>query len=163
MEFALQQPCQSRRDLHVYLASPAGGRHPCSLDEPASGSVAAKQAQTDAGGATGCERCALGSGSQAGPACGSRRGAVPCSGSGGRGRGVPLLLCDRSNGGTRCLGDWNMVNQPVRDLNWRICVLWKIQAHPRPLVNNGSGPFHCPERRSFHLTNGFAFNCSRHQ
>ena len=39
----------------------------------------------------------------------------------------------------------------------------KIQAHPRPLVNNGSGPFHCPERRSFHLTNGFAFNCSRHQ
>ena len=32
----------------------------------------------------------------------------------------------------------------------------KIQAHPRPLVNNGSGPFHCPERRSFHLTNGFA-------
>ena len=39
----------------------------------------------------------------------------------------------------------------------------KIQAYPRPLVNNGSGPFHCPERRSFHLTNGFAFNCSRHQ
>ena len=39
----------------------------------------------------------------------------------------------------------------------------KIQAHPRPLINNGSGPFHCPERRSFHLTNGFAFNCSGHQ
>src|SRR5574340_52988 len=39
----------------------------------------------------------------------------------------------------------------------------KIQAHPRPLVNNGSGPFHCPERRFFHLTNGFAFNCSGHQ
>ena len=39
----------------------------------------------------------------------------------------------------------------------------KIQAHPRPLVNNGSGPSHCPEKRSFHLNNGFAFNCSRHQ
>ena len=39
----------------------------------------------------------------------------------------------------------------------------KMQAYPRPLVNNGSGPFHCPERRSFHLTNGFAFNCSGHQ
>ena len=33
----------------------------------------------------------------------------------------------------------------------------EIQAHPRPLVNNGSGPFHCPESRSFHLTNGFVF------
>ena len=39
----------------------------------------------------------------------------------------------------------------------------KTQAYPRPLVNNGSGPFHCLERRSFHLTNGFAFNCSGHQ
>ena len=39
----------------------------------------------------------------------------------------------------------------------------KIQAYPRPLVNNGSGPFHCPERRSLHLTNGFAFNCSGNQ
>ena len=39
----------------------------------------------------------------------------------------------------------------------------KTQAYPRPLVNNESGPFHCPERRSFHLTNGFAFNCSGHQ
>ena len=39
----------------------------------------------------------------------------------------------------------------------------KIQAYPRPLVNNGSGPFHCPERRSLHFTNGSAFNCSGHQ
>ena len=37
----------------------------------------------------------------------------------------------------------------------------KIQAHPRPLVNNGSGPFHCPERRSFHFTNGFVSCCFR--
>ena len=155
----LQQPCQSRGDLHIYLASTAGGRRPCSLTEPASGSAAAKQAQTDPGGATGCQRCALGPGSQAGPGRSSRHAAFSCGG-GSRGRGVPLLLCDRSNGGTRCLGDWNMVNQPVRDLNWRICVLWKIQAHPRPLVNNGSGPFHCLERRSFHFTNGFVSCCS---
>ena len=39
----------------------------------------------------------------------------------------------------------------------------KMQAYPRPLVSNGSGPFHCPERRFFHLTNGFAFNSSGHQ
>ena len=39
----------------------------------------------------------------------------------------------------------------------------KIQAYPWPLVNNGSGPFHCPERRSLHFTSGFAFDCSRHQ
>ena len=39
----------------------------------------------------------------------------------------------------------------------------KIQAYPRPLLNNGSGPFHSPERRSLHFTNGFAFNCSGHQ
>lgn len=39
----------------------------------------------------------------------------------------------------------------------------KTQAYPRPLVNKGSGPFHCPERRSLHFTNGFAFNCSGHQ
>ena len=30
----------------------------------------------------------------------------------------------------------------------------KIQAHPRPLVNNGSGHLHCLERKSFHFTNG---------
>ena len=30
------------------------------------------------------------------------------------------------------------------------------QAYPRPLVNNGSGPLHCPERRFFHF-NGFYF------
>ena len=63
-------------------------------------------------------------GSQAGPSHGSRPMAVPC-GSGGRGRGVPLLFCDRSNGGAGCLGDCNMVNHPIQDLNWRICVLWK--------------------------------------
>ena len=39
----------------------------------------------------------------------------------------------------------------------------KIQAYTRPLVNNGSGPFHCLERRSLHFTNGSAFNCSGHQ
>ena len=39
----------------------------------------------------------------------------------------------------------------------------KIQAYPRLLVNNGSGPFHCVERRSFHFTNGFALNCSGQQ
>ena len=39
----------------------------------------------------------------------------------------------------------------------------KIQAYPRLLVNNGSGPFHCPERRSLHFTNAFAFDCSGHQ
>ena len=36
----------------------------------------------------------------------------------------------------------------------------KIQAHPWPLVSNGSGPFHCPERRSFYLTRGFVLCCS---
>ena len=36
----------------------------------------------------------------------------------------------------------------------------KIQAHPRPLVSNGSGPLHCPERRFFHLTRGFVLCCS---
>ena len=157
----LQQPHQSRWDLDVYLASPSSGLCPHSLAEPAWGSAAAKQAQTDAGGAIGCERCVLVPSSQAGPACSSRHAAVLCGGGGGgRGRGVPLLLCDQSNGGTRCLGDCNMVNQPIRDLNWRICILWKIQAHPRPLVNNGSGPFHCLERRSFHFTNGFVSCCS---
>ena len=55
----MQQPCQSRQDLDVYLASPTGGRCPCSLAELALGSAAAKQAQTDPGGATGCQRCAL--------------------------------------------------------------------------------------------------------
>ena len=71
MEFALQQPRQSRPDLDVYLASPSGVRRPRSLAEPASGSAAAKRVQTDAGGATGCECCTLGPGSQAGPARGS--------------------------------------------------------------------------------------------
>ena len=36
-------------------------------------------------------------------------------------------------------------------------------AYPRQLVNNGSGPFHCPGSRSLHFTSGFAFDCSRHQ
>lgn len=35
----------------------------------------------------------------------------------------------------------------------RLSTLGKIQTYPRPLVNNGSGPFHYPER-SFHLTKG---------
>ena len=116
----------------------------------------------DTGGATGCERCVLGTSSQAGSARGSRLAAVPC-GSGGRGRGVPLLFCDRSNGGTGCLGNCNVVNQPVQDLSLsrESASCGKIQAHPRPLVNNGPGPFHCPERRSFHFTNGFVSCCSR--
>ena len=33
----------------------------------------------------------------------------------------------------------------------------KIQARLRLLVNNGSGPFHCLEKRSFHFTKGFVF------
>ena len=60
LEFALQQPRQSRRDLDVYLASASCRRRPRSLAEPASGSAAANRAQTDAGGAICCERCALG-------------------------------------------------------------------------------------------------------
>ena len=39
----------------------------------------------------------------------------------------------------------------------------KIQAPPQLPVNNGSGPFHCPESRSLHFTSGFAFDCSGHQ
>ena len=39
----------------------------------------------------------------------------------------------------------------------------KIEAYLRQLVNNGSGPFHCPEMRSLHFTSGFAFDCSGHQ
>ena len=54
------------------------GAAPHSLAEPASGSAVAKRAQTDAGGTTCCERCALGPGSQAGPAGGSPRTAVLC-------------------------------------------------------------------------------------
>ena len=36
----------------------------------------------------------------------------------------------------------------------------KIQAHPWPLVSNGSGSLHCSERRFFHLTRGFVLCCS---
>ena len=39
----------------------------------------------------------------------------------------------------------------------------KTQAYPRLLVNTGSGPFHCLERRSFNFTSGFAFCCSEHR
>ena len=36
----------------------------------------------------------------------------------------------------------------------------KTQAHSRPLVSNGAGRFHCPERRSFYLTRVFVLCCS---
>ena len=36
----------------------------------------------------------------------------------------------------------------------------KIQACPRPLLSNGSGPLRCAERRFFHLTRGFVLCCS---
>ena len=129
--------CQSRRDLNVHLASPACG-----------------QASADSSGATSCERRALGPGSQAGPTHGSQHTAVLSGGGGGgRGRGVPFEAIGE-------LDAWGTAT-------WRICLsgiqsgesvsCGKLQAHPRPLVNNGSGPFHCPERRSFHFTNSFAF------
>lgn len=38
-------------------------------------------------------------------------------------RGGPFLFCGRGKEGTRCLGGCDMVNQSVRDPNWRICVL----------------------------------------
>ena len=40
-----------------------------------------------------------------------------------------FVFCGHSGGGTRCLGDCNMTNQPVRDPNWRICVLWEKYKH----------------------------------
>ena len=158
----LQQPCQSRQDLDCLFCLPCQ-RAPLLLPCWTGLQLSGGQASAD--------RCwwgyklqvlCTGPSSQAGPARGFRRTAVPNS-SNSRGRGVPLLFCDRSNGGTGCLGNCNVVNQPVQDLSLsrESASCGKIQAHPRPLVNNGPGPFHCPERRSFHFTNGFVSCCSR--
>ena len=87
------------------------------------------------------------------------------------------LFCAAAAGAEECPSSFVMEAMGEPDVwgtaTWRISLsriqigesasCGKIQAHPQLLVNNGSGPFHCPERRSFHLTNGFAFSCSGHQ
>lgn len=82
---------------------------------------------------------ALGPGSQAGPAHGSWCAGVPCSG-GGRGRGVPF----------EAMGDPDAWGSKLANLR-------PVGKYKHTLDRYGSGPFHCPERRSFHFTNGFAF------
>ena len=85
-------------------------------------------------------------------------------GSGGKGRGVSFFFCGRSNGGAGCLGDCDMASQcriSLSGIQIGDSAPWgKIQAHPGPLVSNGSGPLHCPERRVFHSTRGFVLCCS---
>ena len=96
--------------------------------------------------------------------------------------GSPLLVVSLSAGPSRWAAEAraeecpsSFVVEAVREpdvwgtATWRISLsrtqigdsaLWgKIQAYPQPLVSNGSGPFHCPERRSFYLTRGFVLCC----
>ena len=84
-------------------------------------------------------------------------------GRGSGGRGSPFLFWGRSSGGIGCLGaaTWRISLSGTQIGESASC--WKTQAYPWPLVNNGSGPLHCPERRSFHFTSSFAFCCSGHQ
>ena len=124
-------------------------RKQAALDAPPAEPAAAKQAQTLAG-LTGCEYGTLGPSSQAGPAHGSWRAAVPCA---------RLFPAAAMAGAEECPSmQWGISLSGIQIGESATC--GKIQAQPRPLINNGLGPFHCPERRSFRFTNGFAFNCS---
>ena len=90
-------------------------------------------------------------------------GSISLAGGGSRGRGGLFLFRHLGSWGIWYPRGWDMANQLVWNPNWRICILWKNISISLTTGYQQVGPFHCPERRSLHFTNGFALNCSGHQ
>lgn len=77
------------------------------------------------------------------------------------GEGGPLFPFWPRKQRHRVLGELRHAGSACQKSKWLTLHLEDAykQAYHRLLVISGSGPFHCPQRRSFHLTKGFMTLC----